>query len=76
MEAGKTVAQNTYVHMAALDRLAPAWREALKQAASLAKAEIGRDFNAVKLGQGGGVSLLDYPGFFYLSKNPDLERRF
>jgi len=64
METGKTVAQNTYVHIEALGVLSPAWREAAAQAAVLAKAEAGRDFNVVKLGQDGGVSLLDYPGFF------------
>lgn len=64
METGKTVAQNTYVHIEALGVLSPAWREAVAQAAALAQAEIGRDFNVVKLGQDGGVSLLDYPGFF------------
>lgn len=64
METGKTVAQHTYVHIAALETFAPAWREAVSQAAALAKDCAGRDFNIVKLGQGGGVSLLDYPGFF------------
>lgn len=64
METGKTVAQNTYVHLAAWEALNPVWREAVSQAAALADTEAGRDFNVVKLGQNGGVSLLDYPGFF------------
>ena len=65
METGKTVALYTYIHIEALESLAPMWRDTVVQASSLAKAEIGRDFNAVKLGQDGtSVSLLDYPGFF------------
>jgi DNA phosphorothioation-associated putative methyltransferase len=65
METGKTVAQNTYVHIDALEALDPSWREAAAHAATLAKAETGRDFNVVKLNQDGtSVSLLDYSGFF------------
>ncbi|MDD5037368.1 MAG: peptidase M15, partial [Methylococcaceae bacterium] len=64
METGKTVAQNTYVHIDALEILTPMWREMIAQASALTQAEAGRDFNVIKLGQEGGVSLLDYPGFF------------
>ena len=64
METGKTVAQHTYVHLSALDVLEPERREAVSQAAVLAQVEAGQDFNVVKLGQNGSVSLLDYPGFF------------
>ena len=65
METGKTVAQNTYVHIDSLDMLDPSWREAVAHAAMLAKAETGRDFNVVKLNQDGtSISLLDYSGFF------------
>ncbi len=65
METGKTVAQYTYIHIEALESLAPLWRDTVVQASSLAKAETGRDFNVIKLNQDGtSVSLLDYPGFF------------
>ena len=65
METGKTVAQYTYIHIEALEPLAPLWRDTVVQASSLAKAETGRDFNVIKLNQDGtSVSLLDYPGFF------------
>jgi DNA phosphorothioation-associated putative methyltransferase len=64
MQPGKTVAQHLYLHIEALDALEPDRREAVQQAAQLAQLELGRDFNVVKLGQDGGVSLLDYAGFF------------
>jgi DNA phosphorothioation-associated putative methyltransferase len=64
MEIGKTVAKNTYVHIEALETLNLAWREAVAQAATLAKIDVGRDCNIVKLGHSGRVTLLDYPGFF------------
>ena len=38
--------------------------ESMTRAALLAGAEVGSDFNVVKLGQEGAISLLDYPGFF------------
>lgn len=64
METGKTVARNLYVHVEALKTLDAAWREAAERAAALAGATAGGDFNVVKLGQDGDVSLLDYPDFF------------
>ena len=65
METGKTVAQTTYVHIDSLATLDGSWCGAVTQAAALAKAIAGRDFNVVKLNHDGtGLSLLDYPGFF------------
>ncbi len=65
METGKTVAQYTYIHIEALESLAPLWRDMVERASSLAKAGTDMDFNVVKLNQDGtSVSLLDYPGFF------------
>jgi hypothetical protein len=50
MQACKTVAQNTYIHIEALAEFTPTQRELVAQAAMLAKAEAGWEFNVVKLG--------------------------
>jgi len=64
METGKTVAQHTYLHMEALRSDPSIPREMMDQAAALARIKPDRDFNVIKLGREGTISLLDYPGFF------------
>ena len=64
MDTGKTVAQHTYLHIEALRSGPSPEREAMAQAVALAGIEIEKDFNAVKLGREGVITLLDYPGFF------------
>ena len=64
MQIGKNIAQNTYLHVEALDALSSSWREGVMQATCLAKLEIGA-FNIVKFNQdGNSITLLDYPDFF------------
>ncbi len=63
---GKNVAQHVYVHCSVIEELDAPQQELIKKASTLASAQMGGDFNVIKLGQDKNrLTLLDYPGFFY-----------
>ena len=62
---GKRIGDSLYLHVSALDVLAPAVREFLARAESLAGVSAGSHYNLVRLEERAErVSLLHYPGFF------------
>lgn len=62
---GKTVGENTYVHLAAVAQLSAQVQSAIASAAQLASAEADVQFNVVKINADlQSISLLDYADFF------------